>query len=75
MTPHSPSQVTRACPSAPAGADREGGEGGGAGGPGALPAAELATFDWAAGATVLAAVVALTGAVDVVSDRARAALR
>ncbi|WNV77014.1 ABC transporter permease subunit [Geodermatophilus sp. DSM 44513] len=47
----------------------------GAGGLGALLAAELATFDWAAVSTVLAAVVVLTWAVDVVSDRARAALR
>jgi phosphonate transport system permease protein len=47
----------------------------GAGGLGALLASELATFDWAAVTTVLAAVVVLTWAVDVVSDRARAALR
>jgi phosphonate transport system permease protein len=47
----------------------------GAGGLGALLASELATFDWAATTTVLAAVVVLTWAVDVVSDRARAALR
>ncbi|SNS95048.1 phosphonate transport system permease protein [Geodermatophilus pulveris] len=47
----------------------------GAGGLGALLATELATFDWAAVTTVLAAVVVLTWAVDVVSDRARAALR
>jgi phosphonate transport system permease protein len=47
----------------------------GAGGLGALLASELATFDWAAATTVLAAVVVLTWAVDVVSDRARTALR
>ena len=47
----------------------------GAGGLGALLAAELATFDWAAVTTVLAAVVVLTWLVDLVSDRARAALR
>lgn len=47
----------------------------GAGGLGALLAAELGTFDWAAVTTVLAAVVALTWAVDVVGDRARAAVR
>jgi phosphonate transport system permease protein len=47
----------------------------GAGGLGALLASELATFDWAAATTVLAAVVVLTWVVDVVSDRARTALR
>ncbi|MGY1707691.1 PhnE/PtxC family ABC transporter permease [Geodermatophilus sp. SYSU D00697] len=47
----------------------------GAGGLGALLASELAAFDWAAVTTVLAAVVVLTFAVDLVSDRARAALR
>jgi phosphonate transport system permease protein len=47
----------------------------GAGGLGALLAAELATFDWAAVTTVLAAVVVLTWLVDLVSDRARPALR
>ncbi|MGY1683777.1 PhnE/PtxC family ABC transporter permease [Geodermatophilus sp. SYSU D01176] len=47
----------------------------GAGGLGALLAAELATFDWAAATTVLAAVVVLTLLVDLVSDRARAVLR
>ncbi len=47
----------------------------GAGGLGALLASELATFDWAAATTVLAAVVVLTWVVDLVSDRARAALR
>jgi phosphonate transport system permease protein len=47
----------------------------GAGGLGALLASELATFDWAAATTVLAAVVVLTWLVDLVSDRARAALR
>ncbi|MDP9427507.1 MAG: ABC transporter permease subunit [Actinomycetota bacterium] len=47
----------------------------GAGGLGALLAAELATFDWAAVTTVLAAIVVLTWLVDLVSDRARAALR
>ena len=47
----------------------------GAGGLGALLASELATFDWAAATTVLAAVVVLTWVVDLLSDRARAALR
>jgi phosphonate transport system permease protein len=47
----------------------------GAGGLGALLASELATFDWPAVATVLAAVVVLTWLVDLVSDRARTALR
>ncbi|MGY1660950.1 PhnE/PtxC family ABC transporter permease [Geodermatophilus sp. SYSU D00705] len=47
----------------------------GAGGLGALLASEVATFDWAAVTTVLAAVVVLTFLVDLVSDRARHALR
>ncbi|PRY42095.1 phosphonate transport system permease protein [Geodermatophilus tzadiensis] len=47
----------------------------GAGGLGALLASELATFDWPAVATVLAATVVLTLAVDLVGDRARRALR
>ena len=47
----------------------------GAGGLGALLASELATFDWAAVTTVLAAVVVLTWLVDLVSDRARAVVR
>ncbi|RBY83142.1 ABC transporter permease [Blastococcus sp. TF02A-26] len=47
----------------------------GAGGLGALLASRTATFDWPAVTTVLAATVLLTFAVDVVSDRARRALR
>jgi phosphonate transport system permease protein len=47
----------------------------GAGGLGALLASQLAAFDWAAVTTVLAAIVVLTLAVDLVSDRARRALR
>ncbi len=47
----------------------------GAGGLGALLASRLAVFDWPAVTTVLAATVALTLAVDLVSDRARRALR
>jgi phosphonate transport system permease protein len=47
----------------------------GAGGLGALLASRLARFDWGAVTTVLAALVVLTAAVDVVSARARAALR
>ncbi|MGY1620701.1 PhnE/PtxC family ABC transporter permease [Geodermatophilus sp. SYSU D00965] len=47
----------------------------GAGGLGALLATEMAAFDWASVTTVLAAVVVLTLAVDLVSDRARAVLR
>ncbi|MGY1637509.1 PhnE/PtxC family ABC transporter permease [Geodermatophilus sp. SYSU D00742] len=47
----------------------------GAGGLGALLASEIATFDWAAVTTVLAAVVVLTFVVDLVGDRARRALR
>jgi phosphonate transport system permease protein len=47
----------------------------GAGGIGVLLSAETASFDWAGVATVLAAIVALTFLVDLVSDRARAAVR
>ena len=47
----------------------------GAGGLGALLASRLAAFDWAAVSTTLVALVLLTLAVDLVSARARAALR
>jgi phosphonate transport system permease protein len=47
----------------------------GAGGLGALLASRVAVFDWGAVSTVLAATIALTAAVDLVSARARAALR
>ncbi|MCW2696316.1 MAG: binding-protein-dependent transport system inner rane component, partial [Modestobacter sp.] len=47
----------------------------GAGGLGALLATRLTTFDWAAVTTTLVALVLLTLAVDLVSARARAALR
>ena len=47
----------------------------GAGGLGALLASRVATFDWGAVATVLAALIVLTAAVDLISARARAALR
>ncbi|MCZ2828523.1 ABC transporter permease subunit [Modestobacter sp. VKM Ac-2986] len=47
----------------------------GAGGLGALLASRLAVFDWGAVTTVLVALVVLTAAVDLVSARARAALR
>ncbi|MFW3169380.1 PhnE/PtxC family ABC transporter permease [Geodermatophilus sp. CPCC 206100] len=47
----------------------------GAGGLGALLASRMAAFDWAAVTTVLAAIVVLTWLVDLVSDRARRALR
>ena len=47
----------------------------GAGGLGALLATGLATFDWAAVTTTLVVLVLLTLAVDLVSARARAALR
>ncbi|WP_369137339.1 PhnE/PtxC family ABC transporter permease [Modestobacter versicolor] len=47
----------------------------GAGGLGALLATQVARFDWGAVTTVLAALVVLTAAVDLVSARARAALR
>ncbi|OMQ15900.1 hypothetical protein A7K94_0206205, partial [Modestobacter sp. VKM Ac-2676] len=47
----------------------------GAGGLGALLATSLATFDWGAVTTVLVATVLLTAAVDLVSARARQALR
>ncbi|WP_138757383.1 PhnE/PtxC family ABC transporter permease [Modestobacter altitudinis] len=47
----------------------------GAGGLGALLASRLARFDWGAVTTVLVALVLLTVAVDLVSARARAALR
>jgi phosphonate transport system permease protein len=40
-----------------------------------LLSARIAAFDWAAVATVLAAIVLLTLAVDLVSERARTALR
>ncbi|MGY1687186.1 MULTISPECIES: PhnE/PtxC family ABC transporter permease [unclassified Geodermatophilus] len=47
----------------------------GAGGLGALLASRLAVFDWPAVTTVLLATIALTLAVDLVSERARRALR
>jgi len=47
----------------------------GAGGLGALLASRIARFDWGAVATVLVVLVLLTAAVDLVSARARAALR
>lgn len=47
----------------------------GAGGIGVLLSARIAAFDWAAVATVLLAMVLLTLAVDLVSERARTALR
>ncbi|CCG02524.1 PhnE/PtxC family ABC transporter permease [Blastococcus saxobsidens] len=47
----------------------------GAGGIGVLLSAETSSFDWPAVATVLTAIVLLTFLVDLVSDRARAALR
>jgi phosphonate transport system permease protein len=47
----------------------------GAGGLGALLAAQLAAFDWGAVATTLVVLVLLTLAVDLVSARARRALR
>jgi phosphonate transport system permease protein len=47
----------------------------GAGGLGALLASRVATFDWGAVSTVLAATIALTAAVDLVSARARRAIR
>ncbi|SOE02124.1 PhnE/PtxC family ABC transporter permease [Blastococcus haudaquaticus] len=47
----------------------------GAGGIGVLLSGRIAAFDWAAVTTVLAAIVLLTLAVDLVSERARAALR
>jgi len=47
----------------------------GAGGLGALLASQVARFDWGAVTTVLVALVVLTAAVDLVSARARAALR
>ncbi len=47
----------------------------GAGGLGVLLSGRIAAFDWAAVATVLVAVVLLTFLVDLVSGRARAALR
>ena len=47
----------------------------GAGGLGALLASRLARFDWGAVTTVLVALVLLTAAIDLVSARARAALR
>ena len=47
----------------------------GAGGLGALLATQLSTFDWGAVTTTLGALVLLTLAVDLVSARARAALR
>ncbi|MCZ2804718.1 ABC transporter permease subunit [Modestobacter sp. VKM Ac-2983] len=47
----------------------------GAGGLGALLASRVAAFDWGAVTTVLVALVLLTAAVDLVSARARAALR
>jgi phosphonate transport system permease protein len=47
----------------------------GAGGLGALLASQVARFDWGAVTTVLVALVVLTAAVDLVSARARQALR
>jgi phosphonate transport system permease protein len=47
----------------------------GAGGIGVLLSGRIATFDWAAVTTVLVAIVLLTLAVDLVSDRARTVLR
>jgi phosphonate transport system permease protein len=47
----------------------------GAGGLGALLATSVARFDWGAVTTVLAALVVLTAAVDLLSARARAAVR
>jgi phosphonate transport system permease protein len=47
----------------------------GAGGIGVLLSGSIAAFDWAAVGTVLAAIVVLTLAVDLVSERARTALR
>jgi phosphonate transport system permease protein len=47
----------------------------GAGGIGVLLSGRIAAFDWAAVTTVLAAIVLLTLAVDLVSERARTALR
>ncbi|MGY1914080.1 PhnE/PtxC family ABC transporter permease [Blastococcus sp. SYSU DS0973] len=47
----------------------------GAGGIGVLLSARTSAFDWAGVTTVLAAIVLLTFLVDLVSDRARAALR
>jgi phosphonate transport system permease protein len=47
----------------------------GAGGIGVLLSGRIAAFHWAAVTTVLVAIVLLTLAVDLVSDRARAALR
>jgi phosphonate transport system permease protein len=47
----------------------------GAGGIGVLLSARIAAFDWAAVTLVLAAIVLLTYVVDLVSDRARTALR
>ena len=47
----------------------------GAGGIGVLLSAATSSFDWPAVTTVLAAIVLLTVAVDLVGARARAALR
>ncbi|RZU30952.1 PhnE/PtxC family ABC transporter permease [Blastococcus saxobsidens] len=47
----------------------------GAGGIGVLLSARISAFDWPAVATVLGAIVVLSFAVDVVAERARAALR
>jgi phosphonate transport system permease protein len=47
----------------------------GAGGIGVLLSGRIAAFDWAGVLTVLIATILLTWAVDLVSDRARAALR
>jgi phosphonate transport system permease protein len=47
----------------------------GAGGIGVLLSGRIAAFDWAAVTTVLAAIVLLTLAVDLVGDRARTVLR
>ena len=47
----------------------------GAGGIGVLLSASTASFDWPAVATVLAAIVLLSLAVDLLSERVRAALR
>ena len=47
----------------------------GAGGIGVLLSGRIAAFDWAAVTTVLAAIVLMTLAVDLISERARTALR
>jgi phosphonate transport system permease protein len=47
----------------------------GAGGIGVLLSGRIAAFDWAAVTTVLVAIVLMTLAVDLVSERARTAVR